>query len=145
MAVSKIAPKPSAALSGHGLKSAKRKLSKPVCRPRHSSEREIQMKAWQWVQKTHPELLIFHVPNGEHRDVRTAVKLKRMGLVPGVADFLCFTGTRQTAIEMKDDNGKQSDSQLKFEMRWRAAGGDYYVCDCLEDFQDLVDAIVMFG
>jgi hypothetical protein len=96
------------------------------------------------VQKTHPDLLIFHVPNGGNRSIAEAMKFKRMGVLPGVADFLCFTATRHAAIEMKDEDGKQSDAQRMFEAKWKNRGGDYYICDTLEDFQDLVDAIVLF-
>jgi hypothetical protein len=31
---------------------------------------------------------LFHCPNGEYRDKRTAVKLKAMGVLPGVADYV---------------------------------------------------------
>ena len=34
-----------------------------------------------------PDVIMRHVPNGEHRDPRTAAKLKAMGVLPGSADL----------------------------------------------------------
>lgn len=102
------------------------------------------MHAWQWVEREHPSLMIFHVPNGELRHIKVAEKLKRMGVVPGVADFLCFTQNRKVAIELKDDDGEQSDDQIRFERRWRDIGGEYYICRTLDAFKALVNAIVLF-
>lgn len=102
------------------------------------------MHAWQWVQKTFPDLLIFHVPNGEDRSLATALKLKRMGVVPGVADFLCFKGPRRVAIELKDEGGKQSIAQQVFEKRWTAEGGEYHVYNSLASFKLAIEAIMLF-
>jgi hypothetical protein len=98
------------------------------------------MLAWQWVKKTYPDLLIFHVPSGEPRDVTVAMKLKRMGVVPGVADFLMFTPTHAIAIEMKDDDGRQSDPQKRFQKQWEACGNVYEIARSLKEFQDIVRA-----
>jgi hypothetical protein len=43
--------------------------------------REHCLQEWRW----------FHVPNGEKRDMRTATKLKQMGVQRGVADFILFS------------------------------------------------------
>lgn len=96
------------------------------------------MKAWQWVQKTYPGLLIFHVPSGEPRDVVVAMKLKRMGVVPGVADFLMFVNNYSIAIELKDDGGRQSDAQKRFQQQWEACGNVYEIARSLERFQNIV-------
>jgi hypothetical protein len=102
------------------------------------------MIAWQWVCEAHPELLIFHVPNGGSRNIAEAMKFKRMGVLPGVADFLCFKEMRKVAIELKDSNGDQSVDQKKFAQRWFNVGGEYYVCRSLEEFQGTIKAIAMF-
>jgi hypothetical protein len=97
------------------------------------------MKAWQWVREAYPHLLIFHVPSGEHRNVVTAVKLKRMGVVPGVADFLMFIPFRTAiAIEMKDHGGQQSEAQKKFQKQWETCGFEYELVRTLEEFQQVV-------
>jgi hypothetical protein len=102
------------------------------------SEKEIHMKAWQWVKTYYPDLLIFHVPSGEPRDVVVAMKLKRMGVVPGVADFLMFLPGHGIAIELKEDGGRQSDPQKLFQKRWEHCGFRYYLVRSLEEFQEIV-------
>lgn len=111
---------------------------------RQSSEHELHLHAWQWARKTHSKLLIFHVPNGGNRNIAEAVKFKRMGVLPGVSDFLCFTSTRKIAIELKDSDGEKSIDQERFENHWKYLGGEYYICRTLTDFQNLINAIVMF-
>ena len=56
------------------------------------SEKKLQCSLIKAVSKTllpkHPELaLLYHIPNGELRDVRTAIALKRMGVLKGVPDL----------------------------------------------------------
>lgn len=134
---SKIAPK--------GLKKPLKHGSKPVKKKpslkgffRQISEHELHLRAWQWVSKTYPDLLIFHVPNGGNRNIAEAQKFKRMGVVPGVADFLMFTYSHAIAIELKDEGGKQSDAQKNFQTRWESLGHKYEVARTLEQFQDVV-------
>jgi hypothetical protein len=109
---------------------------------RQPSEKEIHMKAWQWVRNTYPDLLIFHVPSGEHRNVVTGIKLKRMGVVKGVADFLMFTSGCSIAIELKDRGGTQSPEQKHFQKQWEACGFVYKIARSLTDFQNIVNTHV---
>lgn len=123
---------------------AKRK--KPGSVPRKSrtpSEQEIHMKCWQWVQGTYPELLIFHVANERKAKVQYHVKLKRLGVMAGVADFLAFPASgRKVAIELKDDEGDQDVDQIRFQKRWEASGGLYFVVRTLEHFQGVVSGLM---
>jgi len=80
---SKTGPKASKSPLKTGSKPEKKKPL-PKDYSRQISEKEIHMKAWQWVKTYYPDLLIFHVPSGEPRDVVVAMKLKRMGVVAGV-------------------------------------------------------------
>ena len=115
-------------------------------RPRSASENEIHMKAWQWLQGAFPALLAFHVPNERKASVQYHMKLKRLGVVPGVADFLVFPQSgRKVAIELKDDKGAQSPEQIKFQLRWERAHGLYFLCRTLEEFQGVVNAITLFA
>lgn len=115
-------------------------------RRRGPSENEIHMKAWQWVTKTHPDLLIFHVANEQKASVQYHVKMKRKGVLTGVADFLAFPiSGRKVAIELKDEDGKQDADQIKFQKRWERAGGVYYLVRTLEDFQQIVNALVLWS
>jgi hypothetical protein len=102
------------------------------------------MHAVQWIKKEVKGLLIFHVPNGEHRHIAVAKKLQRMGTLAGVPDFLCFTPSRNIAIELKDKDGTQKENQEKFEKRWTALGGEYHLCRTLDSFKQLVTGIMLF-
>ena len=104
------------------------------------------MKAWAWVRKAHPNLLIFHVANERKTSVQHHVKLKRMGVMAGVADFLTFPNNNvKVAIELKDDKGKQDAEQIKFQKRWEHSGGAYFIVRTLGEFQGVVSALVLFG
>lgn len=70
---------------------------------------------------------------------------KRMGVRPGVADYLALTLRSKAAIEIKDKDGKQRKGQEKFERDWKAAGGVYIVVRTLQEFKSAVQALVLFG
>lgn len=113
---------------------------------RSPSENEIHLKCWQWVSKTRPDLLIFHVANERKASVQYHIKLKRLGVLKGTADFLAFPSDgRKFAIELKDDEGTQDSDQKKFQQRWERSGGLYYVVRTLTEFQGIVNAIMMFA
>jgi hypothetical protein len=132
-----IEPRVSKTLLKHGSKLAKRKPF-PKDFPRRVSEKELHMHAWQWVRNTYPSLLIFHIPSGEIRDIATAVKLKRMGAVAGVADFLLFVFNCSVAIELKDRGGQQSVAQKIFQRRWEAIGNQYFIARSLDEFKNII-------
>jgi hypothetical protein len=122
-----------------------RKPAKKAPKAKGPSENEIHMKAWAWIQKTHPTLLIFHVANERKASVQYHVKMKRLGVLKGVADFLAFPlDGRKFAIELKDDEGVQDEAQIKFQRRWEAAGGLYFVVRTIADFQGVIDGVMMF-
>ena len=95
-----------------------------------------------------PDVLFRHVPNGEHRDPRTAAKLKAMGVLPGSAD-LEFHWTEKTLmhpkwrrvrhLELKTDRGRMTDSQTEFALAVRLLGDDHHVARSLDE------AIVILG
>lgn len=126
-------------------KKAPKARAKPAVRD--VSENEIHLKAWQWVSKTYPALLIFHVANERNAPVQAHVKLKRKGVLSGVADFLAFpVDGRKVAIELKEPNeGEQKPDQIKFQQRWERTGGSYFVIRTLEEFQGTINAITLFG
>lgn len=124
----------------------RKKPVKKVPKIRKVSENELHMKCWSWVTKTHPTLLIFHVANERQASVQYHLKLKRLGVLKGVADFLVFPdGGRKIAIELKDDKGVQDKEQEKFQLRWERSGGAYFLVRTLEGFQTVVSTAVLFG
>ena len=88
---------------------------------RRSSEDAEQETVIQWARLSSgkwPELkLLHHIPNGGSRNKKEAVKLKRMGVLAGVADLHLpapRAGYCGLYIEMKYDDGKLSATQRAF-------------------------------
>jgi hypothetical protein len=90
-------------------------------------------------------LLIFHVPNERIGGIGAIVHFKRMGVLPGVADYLAFIPGRAVAIELKHGDGDQRKDQEKFQARWEACGNPYFVVRTLEEFQGVVQGISIFA
>lgn len=73
-----------------------------------------------------PEWAWTHFPAGEKRDVRTASKLKRMGVKPGWPDFLLVgPDGRMHGLELKREGEGLSDTQEDFRL-WCVARGVPY-------------------
>lgn len=133
------------AAKAHGRKPVKR-----TAEPTKQSERTLHMLAQQWLEKSSwwTKLLIFHVPNERRGGVGTVMHFKRLGVRPGVADYLVF-GTKgrpfsDAAIELKDEDGEQSESQVAFQQWWESSGKLYFVVRTLEEFQGVVQGLTLF-
>ena len=84
-----------------------------------------------------PKLIWFAVPNEGKRERRTGAFLKRMGMLPGVADLVLFLPSRihlgerllpfPACLELKAGRGIQSPAQIAFEAQCGAAGVPYEV------------------
>jgi len=102
---------------------------------KHPSESEEQITVINWAlwhEKQYPELaLLHHIPNGGLRSKKTAAKLKREGVKPGIPD-LCLPVARHgyhgLYIEMKSKVGRLSDDQKKMIESLRDQG--HYAVDC---------------
>lgn len=103
-------------------------------------EDTLQMSVADYLRYQFPTLLWFHTPNGGKRHPREAARLKRMGVLPGVADILLFWKSGMGAIELKSDIGRQRDTQKEFMLKWVANGGRYNICRSIEDVQDTMRA-----
>lgn len=105
-----------------------------------SSEEAEQEIVIQWARMNSgrwPELaLLHHIPNGGARGKSEAAKLKRMGVLAGVAD-LHLPVARATYnglyIEMKYGNGRLERSQKEFLKAAAAAENYCIVCYSAED------------
>ena len=89
-----------------------------------SSEDDEQEVVIRWAQlssKAWPVLeLLHHIPNGGSRDKKEALKLKRMGVLPGVPDLhlpAARAGYNGLYIEMKYADGRLSHDQKIFLIR----------------------------
>ena len=95
------------------------------------SEEQEQAAVIQWAS-FHPELeWLHHVPNGAYVHIKTARKLKKLGLKSGVADLFWPVPKGEhhgLYIEMKSSKGRQSPKQKAFEDHCSANGYKYIVC-----------------
>ena len=69
----------------------------------------------------------------------TAVKLRQMGVRPGVADFILLTSTMlPLAVELKTLEGRQSEAQKGFQAAWEANGGTYVIVRTPQEIENLI-------
>jgi hypothetical protein len=90
-----------------------------------------------------PDVIWRHVPNGEHRDKRTAAKLKAMGVLPGSADLEFHwcdwdderkrKRRRVLHLELKIRNRPQTEAQAGFALAMKLLGDDYYVARSIDE------------
>ena len=107
------------------------------------SEDKIQSEIFQWFWNSFPDYLIHAVPNGGHRNVVEALKLKSTGTVPGVADLIIhFPNGRCVMVEVKNEKNTQSPAQKKIEAKIKAMGGNYILVRGLEDFKEQIKAFL---
>lgn len=125
------------------LRPRKKRVPKTVT----NSETCLQKHCQQWLEKSGLwlQLLIFHVPNERKGGIGAIMHFKRMGVRKGVADYLAFIPGRSIAIELKDDDGKQDEDQIKFQRKWEACGNAYFLVRTLEEFQGVVQGIALFA
>ena len=80
------------------------------------------------------DVVMFHVPNGEWRDKRSAAKLKAMGLRPGVADLVFDAGGSNILyLELKVPGGRLSEVQRQFKAHAEAIGRHYAVAHSVNE------------
>jgi hypothetical protein len=88
-----------------------------------------------------PDVIFRHCPNGEHRDLRTAQKLKAMGVLPGSADLEFHWAEmeegrkvrRMLHLELKVANRPQSDAQIEFALAMELLGDEYHVARSIDE------------
>lgn len=123
---------------------------------RRNSEDTEQETVIQWARYSSgrwPELkLLYHTPNGGSRNKKEAAKLKRMGVLAGVADLhlpVARSGFHSLYIEMKYDDGRLLKSQREF----LAAAADtqnycivcYSAADAIEALQPYMENTPKFS
>ena len=83
--------------------------------------------------------LIFAVPNGGTRNIKEAMVLKSTGVLAGVSDLIVILPNGKLIfVEVKKENGKQSDKQKDFEDRVNKLGYDYWLVYSLNDFKEII-------
>lgn len=117
-------------------------VGRPSPTPRRSEERALHINAVKYLrQALPPEVIAFHVANGEHRDLRTAQKLKAFGVLPGVSDLaFVLPGGRAAFLEFKSPRGSLSVEQKAFRDRVIAAGALFAECRSLPEVEGTLTA-----
>lgn len=88
-----------------------------------------------------PDVVGFHVPNGEKRDGWTAARLARMGTVAGVPDFVFIVGGRVHFLELKTATGRLSRAQEDFAARAHGAGATYTIARSIDEACGFFNAV----
>jgi hypothetical protein len=92
-----------------------------------SSEASHQYGFLIWFHQKFPGVLIYHCPNGEKRSIKTAVRLKKMGVVAGIPDL--FIPAWMLYIELKREKGSVvSEAQKKIMTYLQRVGYTCLVC-----------------
>lgn len=83
------------------------------------------------------------IPNeqGHGNAIRTG-QLISMGMWPGVADLVVWIAPGKVAyLEVKNEKGRQSDTQIKFEERCRLFGFPYAVVKSVEEVDAFLEGL----
>jgi elongation factor P hydroxylase len=102
-----------------------------------SPEARLQADIVQWLQSE--GYYFCSIPNeAKGRSAVGQMQLIAMGLRPGAADMVVILPEgRVVWVEVKDEKGKQSPSQIKFENRVRELGHNYYVVKNIEQIKNI--------
>lgn len=104
-------------------------------------EAKLQKACVRWFRLQHPNLLLFHVPNGGRRDAREGAKFKAMGVLAGIPDLFLdypcgmYHGLR---IELKAGKGKTTESQQAMLDTYEQNGYKTAIVRSFEEFKETV-------
>lgn len=101
-------------------------------------EDDLQKAMVQYFRYTHPNDIIFAVPNGGARAARTGAILKATGVLSGVSDLIVVMKGKVLFIEVKTPTGKQQETQKIFQKMIEMQGLPYHLVRSLDEFIDLI-------
>ena len=81
--------------------------------------------------------MLIHPANGGKRNLREAARLKKAGVVAGVADLLLLVPSKEhhmLCIEIKTRIGTQTKKQKEWQLIAEKSGKKYVICRSLEEF-----------
>ena len=108
-------------------------------------EDDLQAECITWFDYQYPKLknLLFHVPNGGHRNIREAARLKKQGVRPGVSDLILLIprgNFHGMCIEMKSEKGTLSENQKEWLKQAENNGYLTIVCNNFILFKTAIDS-----
>lgn len=107
-------------------------------------EHRIQCAIFKWFYYAYPQYrggLFFAIPNGGHRNIQTAARLKAEGVTAGVSDLMLLIsrhGYHALCVEVKTMVGRQSENQRSWQAKVESQGFKYAIVRSLDDFADLM-------
>lgn len=106
------------------------------------TEIKIQSEIVQWFRNNYclkhhnPRYEIFSVPN---ESAYNNNQFKAMGVRSGVSDLIVLLKEKVLFIELKNEVGKQRESQKDFENVVTKLGFNYYLVRTLEQFKTIIE------
>lgn len=90
-------------------------------------EHQLQCECVKWFRLQYPRLTwnLFSIPNGGHRNIRVAQKLKKEGIVSGVSDlFLALPSGKSSGLflELKVKPNRPTKNQIFFAQKMIESG-----------------------
>lgn len=102
-------------------------------------EDRIHASVVEYLRLALPYCKVWHTPNGELRDKRTAAKLKWLGVLPGVPDILILApGGVLYQIEVKAPGGALSASQKAWRDWCDASLAPFAVVHSIDEARDAI-------
>jgi hypothetical protein len=104
-------------------------------------ECRLQISVLKWFSLQYPNLegLLVGYPAGVYLDLRTASRMKAMGLRPGYPDLhllVASKGSHALFIELKSTKGRASKVQQDFHHKLRSQDYTVIICKSFEDVQE---------
>ncbi len=111
------------------------------------SESKIQQSIVMWFRNTYclasktPRSLIISIPNGGTRNKREAIILNSTGLYAGASDIIIHHNGHLLFIEVKTEDGAQSDKQILFQKHVESMRLQYYIVRSLDQFKSIIFSV----
>jgi hypothetical protein len=108
-----------------------------------NSESQLQANCFQWAWNERPEtrrLLAYNLNNSANS--RQGNMNKALGLIAGRADMELLWNGRLHYFEFKFGRGRQAQLQKQFETVVTDHGATYTIIDNIEQFKNIIDAII---
>lgn len=105
-----------------------------------TNEHAEQVAFFQWFRVAYPNVLAFAIPNGGHRHIQVAKKLKDEGVVAGIPDIMIADGKPGCFIEMKVKPNKVTDTQQNIITTLSGCGYQTAVCYGWDEAREVAQA-----
>lgn len=105
-------------------------------------EHQLQVACIKWFRYNYPQLIIFAIPNGSHRHIAVASKLKAEGVLSGVPDiFMPIANSESNGlfIEMKAGKNKLTENQIEVINKLKGNGYAVEVCYSFDEFTNIIN------